>query len=51
MGRKKKPITGYGEGTIFFSNTQNKWMGQINIGRGDDGKMKGKPYMAKLQMR
>lgn len=47
MGRKKKPITGYGEGTIFFSNTQNKWMGQINIGRGDDGKMKRKTVYGK----
>ena len=37
----------YGEGTIFFSNTQNKWMGQINIGRGDDGKMKRKTVYGK----
>ena len=44
---KKNPITGYGEGTIFFSNTQNKWMGQINIGRGDDGKMKRKTVYGK----
>ena len=33
MGRKPKVQMDYGDGTIFYSNSQKKWMGQINIGR------------------
>lgn len=47
MAKKKKPITGYGEGTIFYSNSQKKWMGQINTGRDENGKMKRKSVYGK----
>lgn len=45
MPKKKQNLrsrTGYGEGTIFYSNVKEKWMGQINVGKGEDGKIKRK---------
>lgn len=29
----KKSKANYGDGTIFYSNSKGKWMGQINTGR------------------
>lgn len=40
--QKPRTLTGYGEGTIFYSNSKGKWMGQINVGKGEDGKIKRK---------
>ena len=42
MGRRPKTQMDYGEGTIFYSNSQHKWMGQVNIGRDENGKIKRK---------
>ena len=41
MSKKKRAYTGYGEGTIFYSNSKNKWMGQINIGKDEKGNTPG----------
>lgn len=47
MAKKKRSYTGYGEGTIFYSNSQKKWMGQINIGNDENGKVKRKSVYGK----
>lgn len=47
MGRKPKTQMDYGEGTIFYSNSQKKWMGQINVGRDENGKIKRKTVYGK----
>ena len=47
MGRKPKTQMDYGEGTIFYSNSQKKWMGQMNIGRDENGKIKRKTVYGK----
>ena len=47
MGRKPKVQMDYGDGTIFYSNSQKKWMGQINIGRDENGKIKRKTVYGK----
>lgn len=47
MGRRPKTQMDYGEGTIFYSNSQNKWMGQMNVGRDKNGKIKRKSVYGK----
>ena len=47
MGRKPKVQMDYGDGTIFYSNSQKKWMGQINVGRDENGKIKRKTVYGK----
>ena len=47
MGRKPRTQMDYGEGTIFYSNSQKKWMGQINVGRDENGKIKRKTVYGK----
>lgn len=42
MGRRPKTQMDYGDGTIFYSNSQHKWMGQVNISRDENGKIKRK---------
>lgn len=45
----KKSKANYGDGTIFFSNSKNKWMGQINVGLDENGKMKRKSVTGNSQ--
>lgn len=45
--KSRKAETAYGDGTIFYSNSQKKWMGQMNIGRDENGKMKRKSVYGK----
>ncbi len=47
MGRRPKTQMDYGEGTIFYSNSQKKWMGQVNIGKDENGKIKRKSVYGK----
>lgn len=45
--QKSRTLTRYGEGTIFYSNSKGKWMGQINVGKGENGKIKRKSVTGK----
>lgn len=45
----KKSKANYGDGTIFFSNSKNKWMGQINVGKDENGKTKRKTVTGNSQ--
>ena len=47
MGRRPKTQMDYGEGTIFFSNSQKRWMGQMNVGKDENGKVKRKSVYGK----
>ena len=45
----KKSKANYGDGTIFYSNSKGKWMGQINTGRDENGKIKRKSVYGDTQ--
>lgn len=45
----KESKANYGDGTIFYSNRKGKWMGQINIGRDENGKIKRKSVYGDTQ--
>lgn len=45
--KSTKVATPYGEGTIFYSNSTGRWMGQVVIGRDMNGKIKRKTVYGK----
>lgn len=50
MARKSKSTkvaTPYGEGTVFYSNSTQRWMGQVVVGRDMNGKPKRKTVYGK----
>ena len=42
---------GNGEGTIYFSEKLNKWVGQFTAGRKDNGKLNRKSVYGKTRKR
>ena len=38
MAKAKKPKNRYGQGSIFFVKSKNKWMGQLQLGVDENGK-------------
>lgn len=45
----KKSKANYGDGTVFYSASKKKWLGQINSGRDENGKMKRKTVYGDTQ--
>ena len=45
----KKSKANHGDGTIFYSNSKGKWIGQINTGRDENGKIKRKSVYGDTQ--
>lgn len=45
----KKSKANHGDGTIFYSNSKVKWIGQINTGRDENGKIKRKSVYGDTQ--